>query len=96
MKDYQWRRKVCRKADMPSIAIRMTAVRMAHGAKNTKMAGPPTHEFIFRPLRNTIDQSTSDNSARKEQSDGIDQDIAIFGDETSPSVTLKPSSQQLP
>ena len=50
---------------MPSMAIKMASVKTDHGAKKRKMATPPNHEFMERPLPKTIPHKTSDSSVRK-------------------------------
>ncbi len=59
---YQCRRRVCRKADRPSMSRSTPIVRIAHGANTQAMPMAPAYPFIVSPIRNTIDQSTSDNS----------------------------------
>ena len=43
---------------MPSMAIKMASVKTDHGAKKRKMATPPNHEFMERPLPKTIPHKT--------------------------------------
>ena len=63
---YQWRRRVWRKADSPSINSRMVTVSTAHGVNTINSARGPIMgllELIPIPRDNTMFQSTSDNSA---------------------------------
>lgn len=58
---HQWRRRVWRKADIPSMVIRMDVVSTAHTMKIRKIMGPPIHP-LPKPILRTMNHSTSDSS----------------------------------
>lgn len=64
---YQWRRRAWRKADRPSITMRMDTVSTAKKPNMGTRNKTPTRVFIRRPMCITIVQSTSDSSVRAER-----------------------------
>ena len=58
----QWRRRVCRNAESPSMTSRMATVSTAHGTKSTKMSSEPTGPPTEKPRWSIMFHSTSDSS----------------------------------
>ena len=61
----QWRRKVCKNAERPSIMRRMVTVRMAHGVNTINTAMGPSIgllELTPRPIEKTMFHNTSESS----------------------------------
>lgn len=59
---YQCKRRVCRKADKPSIITNMANVKRDHAAKKMYIFIDPTYVASLRAIWNTIFHNTSDSS----------------------------------
>lgn len=67
MNSTQCKRKVCKKADNPSIKIRMARVKRAHAPKvMNNMIDPLTVSVCFRPIDRTMLHNTSESSGENE------------------------------
>lgn len=62
---YQCKRRVCKKADKPSIMTKMARVKTAQAANTTYSMIEPVASELWRPLDNTMFHNTSDNSGRE-------------------------------